>query len=61
MGVPLRIYKKKIVLQTNGTTTTNFNLKRVGKLQSTQFEANLELHIVLKIATCKISITLNNF
>jgi hypothetical protein len=35
--------------------------KGVGKLWSTQFEANLELHIVSKIATRKISFTLNYF
>jgi hypothetical protein len=33
----------------------------VGKLQCTQFEANLELHEISKVATHKISLTLNNF
>jgi len=33
----------------------------VGKLWSTQFVANLELHIMSKVATHKISLTLNNF
>jgi hypothetical protein len=33
----------------------------VGNLQCTQFELNLELHIVSKVTTCKISLTLNNF
>jgi hypothetical protein len=30
-------------------------------LQCTQFEGNLELHIASKVATPKISFTLNNF
>jgi hypothetical protein len=33
----------------------------VGKLRSTQFMANLELRIVSKVTTHKISLTLNNF
>jgi len=33
----------------------------VGKLWCTQFEANLELHVISKVATRKISLTLNNF
>jgi hypothetical protein len=35
--------------------------KGVGKLRSTQFVANLELHILSKVTTHKISPTLNNF
>jgi hypothetical protein len=31
------------------------------QLWSTQFEANVALHIILKVATRKISLTLNNF
>lgn len=33
----------------------------LGKLQSTQSMTKLEIHIVSKIATRKISLTLNNF
>jgi hypothetical protein len=33
----------------------------VDKLWCTQLEANLESHIVSKVATCKISLPLNNF
>jgi hypothetical protein len=38
-----------------------FVVQGVGKLWHTQFEANLELHIVSKVATRKISLILNNF
>jgi len=44
-----------------GAIEDSWRVLGVGKLQCTQFEANLELHIVLKAATCKISFTLNNF
>ncbi len=36
----------------------NNALKGLGKPRSTQFVANFKLHIVSKVATCKISFTL---
>jgi hypothetical protein len=36
-------------------------LKGVGKLQFTQFMANLKTHMVSKVVTRKLSSTLNNF
>jgi len=33
----------------------------LAKLWFTQFVANLKLHIIFKVATCNISLTLNNF
>jgi hypothetical protein len=36
----------------------NNDLKGLGKPQSTEFVANFELHIVSKVTTCKISLTL---
>ncbi len=37
------------------------DIEGVGKLRCTQFDTNLELHIISKVATRKISPTLNNF
>ncbi len=37
------------------------DIEGVGKLRCTQFDTNLELHIISKVVTRKISLTLNNF
>jgi hypothetical protein len=40
---------------------SSLHVAGVGKLWSTQFVANLEIHIVSKVTICKISFTLNYF
>ncbi len=39
----------------------NNNVKGECTVQCTQFEGNLELYVISKVATCKISLTLNYF
>jgi hypothetical protein len=39
----------------------NNNVKGECTVQCTKFEGNLELYVISKIATCKISLTLNYF
>ncbi len=39
----------------------NNNVKGERTVQCTQFEGNLELYVISKVGTCKISLTLNYF